>query len=52
MSLVSTGRIYIDFNADNRRVENITFKVSPKKYAYKPYKPPKRKHNLILTDVE
>ena len=41
----------IDFNADNRRVENITFQVSPKKYAYKPYKPPKRKHNLILTNT-
>ena len=41
----------IDFNTDNRHVENISFKVSPKKYAYKPYKPPKRKHNLILTNT-
>ena len=27
-------------------VQNFVFKSSPKKYNYKPYKPPKRKHNL------
>ena len=40
----------IELTKENRHVENFTFKVSPKKYNYKPYKPPKRKHNLIITN--
>jgi hypothetical protein len=30
----------------NYNVQNFVFKSSPKKYNYKPYKPPKRKHNI------
>ena len=40
----------IELIKENRHVENFTFKISPKKYNYKPYKPPKRKHNLIITN--
>ena len=40
----------IDYYLSKRYVENITFQVSPKKYAYKPYKLPKRKNNIILTN--
>ena len=38
----------IELSKDNYHVENYSFKVSPKKYNYKPYKPPKRKHNLVI----
>ena len=37
---------------NNYHVENFTFKVSPKKYIYKPYKPPRRKHNLLLVNTQ
>ena len=37
---------------NNYHVENLSFKVSPKKYIYKPYKPPKRKHNLVITNAK
>ena len=40
----------MDYDLSKRYVENITFQVSPKKYTYKPYKPPKRKNNIILTN--
>ena len=40
---------FLDKN--NYHIENITFKASPKKYIYKPYKPPKRKNNLIKIDT-
>ena len=30
----------------NYNIQNFVFKSSPKKYKYKPYKPPKRKHNI------
>ena len=37
-------------------VQNFTFKASPKKYSYKPYKPPKRKNNIFTknnqTDIK
>ena len=42
----------INIDLTNRHVENITFKVSPKKYNYKPYKPPNRKHNLVMTNTK
>ena len=38
----------IELNKDNYHVENFTFQVSPKKYTYKPYKQPKRKHNNLM----
>ena len=41
----------IDLDKNNYHIENITFKASPKKYIYKPYKPPKRKNNLIKIDT-
>ena len=31
---------------DDYHIENITFQISPKKYIYKPYKQPRRKHKL------
>ena len=40
----------IDYDLSKRKIENITFQVSPKKYAYKPYKLPKRKNNIIMTN--
>ena len=42
----------IDLTQENRHVENFTFKVSPKKYIYKPYKPPKRKSNQGGTNIK
>ena len=42
----------IDLTKEKRHVENFTFKVSPKKYSYKPYKPPKRKHNLGIINTK
>ena len=41
-----------EFKKENRHIENITFKVSPKKYIYKPYKPPKRKSNQGETNIK
>ena len=43
---------YIDLTKIPRPVENLTFQVIPKKYNYKPYKPPKRKHNLVITNTK
>ena len=40
----------MDYDVSKRLVENITFQVSPKKYTYKPYKLPKRKNNIIMTN--
>ena len=40
----------MNYDIGKRYVENISFQVSPKKYAYKPYKPPRRKNNIILTN--
>ena len=42
----------IDLTKEKRHIENFIFKVSPKKYSYKPYKPPKRKHNLGITNTK
>ena len=36
----------INLDKDNYQVENVSFYTSPKKYIYKPYKPPKRKNKL------
>ena len=35
---------------NNHHIQSFTFKSSPRKYNYKPYKPPKRKHNLIIVN--
>ena len=35
---------------NNHQVQSFTFKSSPRKYYYKPYKPPKRKHNLSIVN--
>ena len=40
----------MEYDIGKRYVENISVQVSPKKYAYKPYKPPRRKNNIILTN--
>ena len=42
----------IELNKDNYHVENFTFIVSPKKYKYKPYKPPKRKNNIHFINTQ
>jgi hypothetical protein len=37
---------YDSVNYDNHHVDTFSFRASPKKYSYKPYKPPKRKNIL------
>ena len=36
----------IDLKKDNYHVENVVFQASPKKYNYKPYRQPRRRHKL------
>ena len=41
---------YDSVNYDNHHVDSFSFRASPKKYSYKPYKPPKRK-SILKTDT-
>jgi len=41
---------YDSINYDNHHVDSFSFRASPKKYSYKPYKPPKRK-SVLKTDT-
>ena len=41
---------YDSVNYDNHHVDSFSFRASPKKYSYKPYKQPKRK-SILKTDT-